>query len=81
MLSFSLTSHSNIPLYEQIYQEIRKDILSGGLPGKSRLPSTRGLAATLNVSRNTVDTAYYQLQAEGFIEAAPKSGFYVCDPA
>ncbi len=79
MLSFSLTSHSNIPLYEQIYQEIRKDILSGVLPGKSRLPSTRGLAATLNVSRNTVDTAYYQLQAEGFIEAAPKSGFYVCD--
>lgn len=79
MLSITLNTDSSIPLYEQIYQAIREYILNGTLSGGCRLPSTRGLAASLNVSRNTIDTAYYQLQAEGFIESVPQSGFYVCD--
>ena len=79
MLSIHLDSHTKIPLYEQIYQEIKKRILEKELQTGEKLPSTRGLAASLGVSRNTIDTAYYQLLAEGYIDTAPKSGFYVCN--
>lgn len=79
MLSIHLDSNKKIPLYEQIYQEIKKRILEKELQTGEKLPSTRGLAASLGVSRNTIDTAYYQLLAEGYIDTAPKSGFYVCD--
>lgn len=79
MLTFSLDSQSQLPLYVQIYQKIQQQILEGTLTAGSKLPSTRSLSTHLGVSRNTVDTAYYQLQAEGYIDAAPKSGFYVCD--
>ena len=79
MLSFHLTPDSGTPLYNQIYEQIRTRILQGELPTSAKLPSTRSLAANLGVSRNTIDTAYYQLQSEGYIDSAPKSGFYVCD--
>ena len=79
MLSFHLTPDSGTPLYNQIYEQIRTRILQGELPASAKLPSTRSLAANLGVSRNTIDTAYYQLQSEGYIDSAPKSGFYVCD--
>lgn len=79
MLSIHLDSHSKVSLYEQIYQEIKKLILEKELQTGEKLPSTRGLAASLGVSRNTIDTAYYQLLAEGYIDTTPKSGFYVCD--
>lgn len=79
MLTFSLDFQSQLPLYVQIYQNIQQQILEGTLPAGFKLPSTRSLASHLGVSRNTVDNAYYQLQAEGYIEAASKSGFYVCD--
>lgn len=79
MLSFHLEPHSGEPLYNQIYEQIRERILNEELPPATKLPSTRSLAANLGVSRNTIDTAYYQLQSEGYIDSAPKSGFYVCD--
>lgn len=79
MLTFSLNTTSAIPLYEQIYQEIKERIRDGSLPSAFKLPSSRALSCNLGVSRNTVDTAYYQLQAEGYIRSAPRSGFYVCD--
>lgn len=79
MLSIHLDISKKIPLYEQIYCEIKKRILEQELQTGEKLPSTRGLAASLGVSRNTIDTAYYQLLAEGYIDTAPKSGFYVCD--
>lgn len=79
MLSFHLEPDSGTPLYNQIYEQIRMRILQGELPASVKLPSTRSLAANLGVSRNTIDTAYYQLQSEGYIDSAPKSGFYVSD--
>ncbi len=79
MLSFQLDQHSGTPLYNQIYEQIRDLILTGELTAAAKLPSTRSLASNLGVSRNTIDTAYYQLQSEGYIDSAPKSGFYVCD--
>ena len=66
------------PLYEQLYQSIRDDIAAGRLPAGPRLPSKRVLAAHLGVSVVTVESAYAQLLAEGYAEARPRSGVYVC---
>ena len=51
--------------------------MSGALPGGTRLPSKRQLAANLRVSRITVETAYGQLAAEGYIASAPRRGYFV----
>ncbi len=79
LLSFHLDANANQPLYEQIYAAIKNFILDGTLERGAKLPSTRALSSALNVSRNTVDTAYCQLAAEGFIDSSPRSGFYVSD--
>ncbi|MCC8103723.1 MAG: PLP-dependent aminotransferase family protein [Clostridiales bacterium] len=78
-LTISLDVHAATPLYEQIYHYIKNEIQSGGLPFKERLPSSRKLADYLQVSRTTVNMAYDQLTAEGFIEAVPHRGYFVCD--
>ncbi|MCD8337993.1 MAG: PLP-dependent aminotransferase family protein [Lachnospiraceae bacterium] len=78
-LTISLDVHASAPLYEQIYNYIKNEIQSGGLPFKERLPSSRKLADYLQVSRTTVNMAYEQLTAEGFIEAVPHRGYFVCD--
>ena len=67
------------PVYTQIYKYIKKEIETGHLSFKEKLPSTRILASHLQVSRNTIDMAYGQLIDEGYIEAFPKRGFFVCD--
>ncbi len=79
MFTFNIDTHSGVHIYTQIYQYIRHEIESGSLACHSKLPSTRGLAAHLQVSRNTVDMAYGQLMDEGYIEAMPKRGYFVCD--
>ncbi len=65
-------------LYEQIYEHIREEIKGGRLLSGERLPSTRALAEYLQVSRTTVDFAYGQLLSEGYIEAIPYKGYFVC---
>ncbi len=68
---------SGVPIYRQLYETLRRAILSGQLPAKSQLPSTRALARQLAVSRMTVVNAYDQLLAEGYIEGISGSGTYV----
>lgn len=65
-------------LYEQIYEHIKREIRDGKLLEGERLPSTRSLAEYLQVARSTVDCAYGQLQDEGYIEARPCRGYFVC---
>ena len=67
------------PLYEQIYLAIKRDIEDGKISFGEKLPSTRLLAANLNVSRFTVDLAYDQLVSEGYIQARAGSGYFVCE--
>lgn len=64
-------------LYEQIYEDIRGDILSGRLSVGQKLPSKRTTAERLRVSLITVENAYSQLIAEGYVRAAERSGYYV----
>lgn len=77
MLTYILDPGGRTPLYEQLYRLIRRDITSGALRGGERLPSARQLAAHLEISRITVDTAYSQLLAEGYVISAPRRGYFV----
>lgn len=79
MLTIGLQHKSKEPFYEQIYRYIKNEILIGSLLPNTKLPSSRGLATHLGVSRNTVDMAYAQLVSEGYIESQPKKGYYVCE--
>lgn len=76
-LTISLDGNSTKPLYEQIYEYLKTEIQSGGLPCGIRLPSTRKLSQYLEVSRSTVNLAYEQLLSEGYIENRPCRGFFV----
>ena len=77
MLTYHLDPHSKTPLYEQLYRAVRADIMSGTLAGGTRLPSKRQLSANLRVSQITVETAYGQLLAEGYIVSEPRRGYFV----
>ncbi len=66
-------------LYEQLYEKIRDDILSGTLAASTRLPSKRELARNEAVSVITVENAYAKLVDEGYVTALPKKGFFVAD--
>lgn len=80
MNSFTIELHSENGrhLYEQIYEYIKNEIQAGKLLCDEKLPSTRSLAEYLQVSRSTVELAYEQLLSEGYIEARPYRGYYVC---
>lgn len=72
-----LDRNNRTPFYEQIYQALVREILSGSLSAGDRLPATRRLAEELSVGRNTVDKAYQQLAAEGYVQPRQGSGFLV----
>lgn len=78
-LTIELETNSEKCLYEQIYEHIKQEIKEGKLLQGERLPSTRFLAEYLQVSRSTVDMAYGQLLSEGYIEARPYKGYFVCE--
>ena len=79
MLTYELKKSPGVPLYEALYRCIRADILSGNLKPGQKLPSKRALAANLEVSKITVEGAYGQLLAEGYIRAEEKIGYFVED--
>jgi GntR family transcriptional regulator/MocR family aminotransferase len=69
------------PLHQQLYRQIRDELRSGNFSqGASRLPSSRALAADLGISRMTVNLAFEQLQAEGYLVTKAGSGTFVADP-
>lgn len=77
-LAIALRQDGGKHLYEQIYSHIKQEIREGKLLRGERLPSTRSLSDFLQVSRSTVELAYEQLLSEGYIEARPYRGYYVC---
>jgi GntR family transcriptional regulator/MocR family aminotransferase len=66
------------PLYQQLYRELKKDIIDNYSVGQ-KLPSIRKIASLYNLSKNTVESAYSQLYAEGYIDSRAKSGYYVSE--
>lgn len=77
MLTYPMEERGDLPLYEYLYRRIREDILSGKLTAGERLPSKRALAEHLHLSVITVEGAYAQLEAEGYLYTLPKRGFFV----
>lgn len=77
-LAITLDNRSSEPLHRQLYEELRRAILSCRLKPGERVPSTRALAHSLGVSRATATLGYEQLIAEGYLEAAIGSGTRVC---
>ena len=77
MLTYELKKQPGMPLYESLYRCIREDILTGKLAPGTRLPSKRALCANLEVSKITVEGAYQQLLAEGYIRSQEKVGYFV----
>lgn len=76
--SIDLIEENGKFLYERIYDYIKKEIREGKLLVGEKLPSTRSLAQYLEISRSTIELAYEQLLSEGYIEARPYRGYYVC---
>ena len=76
MLDYDLESRGEKSLYEYLYQRIRDDIVSGAIGAEERLPSKRALAEHLGVSVVTVEGAYAQLVAEGYVRSRPRSGYF-----
>ncbi|PHQ70727.1 MAG: GntR family transcriptional regulator [Sneathiella sp.] len=67
------------PLHQQLFLGLRLAILEGRLKPRTRLPSSRALAGELDISRNTVLTAYDQLTAEGYLASRVGAGSFVSD--
>lgn len=72
-----INENTKIPIYQQIYEQIKEGIVKGVLVEGDKLTSTRVLAKELYVSRNTVENSYSQLCLEGYVESIPGSGFIV----
>lgn len=79
MLTYSFENIGSQHLYEYLYHCIKTDIINGILPSGEKLPSKRSFAKNLGISTITVENAYEQLIAEGYIYSIAKKGYYVAD--
>lgn len=77
MLTYSMEGRSGLPLYDYLSRRIKEDIWAGKLRPGEKLPSKRALARNLEVSVVTVENAYAQLVAEGYLYTREKSGYFV----
>ncbi len=76
MLTYEIDKTSREPLYVQIYKKIKNSIECGTVKSGEKLPSKRSFAAQLGLSIITVENAYSQLIAEGYIRSVPKKGYF-----
>lgn len=74
-----LSNASDKPIYEQITQQIKQNILSGKLIAGDPLPSIRSLAKDLKISVMTTKRAYADLERDGFIETVAGKGSFVAE--
>jgi GntR family transcriptional regulator len=72
-----LVQNSGVPIYKQIAEQLKADILSGKVKQGEYLPSIRSLAAELRISVITTMKAYEELQAEGLVTAVQGKGFFI----
>lgn len=77
-MNIIISNSSAVPLYEQIQNQIKSQILSGDLSSEELLPSIRSLAKELKVSIITTKRAYEELEKEGYIITVAGKGSYVC---
>ncbi len=76
-MNLFIDNRSGIPIYEQIYSQLKAQIISGTLPQDSPLPSIRNLARDLRISVITTKRAYDELEKEGFLYTIAGKGCFV----
>ena len=76
-MNILIDNKSGSPIYDQIYSQIKSQIISGALREDDMLPSIRGLAKDLRISFITTKRAYEELEKDGFIYTLPGKGCYV----
>ena len=76
-MNILIDNKSGAPIYDQIYSQIKSQIISGALREDDMLPSIRGLAKDLRISFITTKRAYEELEKDGFIYTLPGKGCYV----
>lgn len=76
-MNIIISNSSGEPIYEQIVEEIKKNILSGTIDAGESLPSIRNLAQELRISVITTKRAYEELEKEGYITTVPGKGSFV----
>ena len=76
-MNIIISNCSNIPIYEQIKEQIKNKIISNELKAGDLLPSIRSLAKDLRISVITTKNAYEELEREGYVETIPAKGTYV----
>ena len=74
-----LNSRDPRPIYEQIMDNLRRLIVSGGIAPGERLPSVRELAAQLAINPNTIQRAYRELENEGYLVTLPGKGTFAAE--
>ena len=79
MITFYFDKHAQIPLYEQLYTYLKDAIEKNELKANEKLPSKRKLSQHLKISQTTIETAYMQLLAEGYIKSVDRVGYFVLD--
>lgn len=79
-LTFSFHKDSTVPYFEQLYSFIREEIESGRIATGTKLPSIRGLSDSLKISKTTIEDAYQQLLAEGYIVSKARVGYFSLPP-
>jgi GntR family transcriptional regulator / MocR family aminotransferase len=79
MLTYSFANRGELGLYEHLYRCIRADIEQGRIASGEKMPSKRSFAKHLGVSLITVEGAYAQLIAEGYLRSEPRRGYYACN--
>lgn len=72
-----IDNKSGDPIYDQIYSQIKNQVIAGSLKAHELLPSIRGLAKDLRISFITTKRAYDELEKDGFIYMVPGKGCYV----
>ena len=72
-----IDNKSGAPIYDQIYTQIKQQIIAGTLTEHEMLPSIRGLAKDLRISFVTTKRAYEELEKDGFLYTIPAKGCFV----
>jgi GntR family transcriptional regulator len=78
-MQFRLDNASARPVYQQIIDQVKRDIALGRLIKDDKLPTVRELAAQIAINPNTIAKAYRQLEQEGIINTRPGAGAFIAD--
>lgn len=79
MLMFNINRNIDVPIYQQLYENIKHNIINNVMQHNEKLPSKRQLSHYLSVSQTTIEHAYQLLSDEGYIHSKNRSGFYIND--